>query len=299
MSYTKIFRGLEQVDISEDGIERYQSMPLVNLSQAVDLHIHSNPSLFTRIGSDLDIARHAAEHNLSGILLKNHFESTVGRAFQADSAVQGTRVFGGLVLNHFTGGINPVAVEHAIKLGAKQIWMPTVDSIAHASVFGSTGSYGYQNSDTKIERKGICITNERGDLTEETKIIVELVKNANVILGTAHLSRDEIFTLAKFAHEKAFKKLLITHPYFNPPKLSVDDQIELAQRGALIELCGGNLYPIPGVANLSDYLESISKVGAKTLVLSSDSGQPRKSMPAEVLRVFAQCLMEKGIISRR
>jgi Family of unknown function (DUF6282) len=270
-------------------------MPIVDISKAFDLHIHSNPSLFTRIGSDLDIAKHASEHNLSGVLLKNHFESTVGRAFQADLAVEGTRVFGGLVLNHFTGGINPVAVEHAIKLGAKQIWMPTVDSNAHAGVFGSPGSYGYQNSETKIERKGIGITKENGDLTEETKIIVELVKEANVILGTAHLSRDEIFTLAKFAHETGFKKLLITHPYFDPPRLSVVDQIQLAEMGAFIELCGGNLYPIPGVAKLSDYLQSVSKIGAESLILSSDSGQPRKSMPAEVLRVFAQCLMEKGI----
>lgn len=270
-------------------------MPIVNLSGAFDLHIHSNPSLFTRIGSDLDIARHAAEHNLWGILLKNHFESTVGRAFHADSIVEGTRVFGGLVLNHFTGGINPVAVEHAIKLGARQIWMPTIDSTAHVGVFGSAGGYGYQNSETKIEREGISIINEAGDLTEDTKIIVELVKDANVILGTAHLLRDEIFTLARFAQKKAFKKLLITHPYFNPPKLSVNDQIALAKMGAFIELCGGNLYPIPGVAKLSNYLESITKVGAKSIVLSSDAGQPRKSMPAEVLRVFAQCLMEKGI----
>jgi hypothetical protein len=270
-------------------------MPIVDLFQAFDIHIHSNPSLFTRIGSDIDIAQHASENNLSAILLKNHFESTVGRAFLADIAVEKTRVFGGLVLNHFTGGINPVAVEHAIKLGAKQIWMPTVDSSAHALVFGRPGGYGYQNSDTKIKREGISIIDEGGNLLAETKTIVELVKNAGVILGTAHLSRNEIFALSRFAQEINFEKLLITHPYFNPPKLSVDDQNELAKMGAFIELCGGNLYPIPGVANLSDYLQSISKVGAKSLILSSDAGQPRKSMPAEVLRVFAQCLMEKGV----
>ena len=43
-------------------------MPLVDLSGAIDLHIHSNPSLFTRVGSDLDIARHAADNNLTAIL---------------------------------------------------------------------------------------------------------------------------------------------------------------------------------------------------------------------------------------
>jgi hypothetical protein len=109
------------------------------------------------------------------------------------------------------------------------------------------------------------------------------------------LSRDEIFKLAEFCNEIGFKKLLVTHPYFDPPKLSVKEQTKLYELGATIELCGGNLYPIPGTAKLSDYLQSISSLSAKAFVISSDSGQPRKSMPAEVLRVFTQCLIEKGV----
>ena len=75
-------------------------MPIVDLSGAIDLHIHSNPSLFPRVGNDLDIARHASDNNLTAILLKNHFESTVGRAKLTNLSVEGTQVFGGLVLNH-------------------------------------------------------------------------------------------------------------------------------------------------------------------------------------------------------
>ena len=269
-------------------------MAIVNLSGAFDLHIHSNPSLFKRSGNDIDMASHAAQSGLAGILLKNHFESTVGRAFLADQQVEGTRVFGGLVLNHFAGGLNPVAVEHAIRLGAKQIWMPTTDAQAHADAFGHVGGYGYQESKTKLQRPGITIVKE-GILKEEVVTILEIVRDAGVMLGTAHLSRDEIFTLAAHAKDLGFRSLIVTHPYFNPPRLSVADQTELARLGAVIELCGGNLYPIPGVAKLEDYLNSVSSVGAESLVLSSDAGQPRKSMPAEVLRVFAQCLMEKGV----
>ena len=270
-------------------------MPIVNLSGAIDLHIHSNPSLFKRVGSDLDIARHAAEHQLAAVLIKNHFESTVGRAFLTDAAIEGTHVFGGLVLNHFAGGLNPCAVETAIRLGAKQIWMPTIDARGHADAFGHTGGYGYQESNSRIRRDGITIIDDAGELVEEIKIIVELVKASDVILGTAHLSREEIFKLAVFCHNLGFSRLLITHPYFDPPKLSVKEQAKLNELGATIELCGGNLYPIPGTAKLSDYLESISTLGAKAFVISSDSGQPRKSMPAEVLRVFSQCLLEKGV----
>ena len=270
-------------------------MPIVDLSGAIDLHIHSNPSLFTRVGSDLDIARHAADNNLTAILLKNHFESTVGRAYLADQAVEGIRVFGGLVLNHFTGGINPSAVEHAIKLGAGQIWMPSVDALGHVQVFGHPGGYGYQESGTAVKREGIAIVGTDGRLNENVKTIVQLIKENDVTLGTGHLARDEIFELGKFCQKEGFDRLLITHPYFNPPNLNVEDQALLAKMGALIELCGGNLYPIPGTAKLSDYLNTISRVDVESLVISSDAGQPRKSMPAEVLRVFTQCLMEKGV----
>jgi hypothetical protein len=244
------------------------------------------------------MAQHAADNHLKAILLKNHFESTVGRAFLADQQIEGARIFGGLVLNHFAGGLNPVAVEHAIRLGAKQIWMPTIDAKAHADVFGKVGGYGYQESKTRVARKGIYILDKDDNLVEEAKIIIELVMEAGIILGTAHLSKKEIFTFTRFANAQGFKKVLITHPYFDPPKLAVSDQVELAEMGATIELCGGNLYPIPGVAKLSDYLHTISKVSTQSLILSSDAGQPRKSLPAEVLRVFAQCLMEKGVTQK-
>ena len=45
-------------------------MPIVDLSGAIDLHIHSHPSLFTRVGNDLEIARHAAENNLQQYFLR-------------------------------------------------------------------------------------------------------------------------------------------------------------------------------------------------------------------------------------
>ena len=39
-------------------------MAIVDLSGAFDLHIHSHPSLFTRSGTDIDMARHAAAAGL-------------------------------------------------------------------------------------------------------------------------------------------------------------------------------------------------------------------------------------------
>ena len=270
-------------------------MPLVNLSGACDLHVHSSPSLFVRSGSDRYMAQLAREAGLAAILLKSHFESTVGRAALADEMVEGVRVFGGLVLNQFAGGLNLAAVENALELGARQIWMPTIDAQAHLKTFAPAGGKTYQESGTKVPRQGITILDEQGRLKEEARLIVEMVRAKDVTLGTAHLGREEVFSLARFAKEVGFSKLLVTHPYFDPPRLSVPEQKELVDLGCVLEFCGGNLYPIPGVARLENYLESIAAVGAESVILTSDAGQPRKSAPAEVLRVFAQCLMEKKI----
>lgn len=50
-------------------------MSLVDLTGAYDLHVHANPELFLRIGDDLDLARHAAQSGLAGIMIKNHRDS--------------------------------------------------------------------------------------------------------------------------------------------------------------------------------------------------------------------------------
>jgi len=270
-------------------------MSLVDLTGAYDLHVHANPELFLRIGDDLDLARHATECGLAGILIKNHFESTVGRASLADRMAEGTRIFGGLVLNWSAGGLNPFAAETALRMGARQIWMPTVDAAAHVAVYGPMGGFNHQKNDLRLPRPGISILDENGRLRPEAKVIVELVKEADAIMGTGHLSRAEIFALTDFAVELGLKKLLITHPEFNPPALSIEDQKGLAARGARLELCGGNLYPIPGVGDIDDYRRIIAEAGAGSVILTSDAGQPRKSWPAEVLRVFGQCLLEKGV----
>ena len=49
------------------------------LHDAVDLHIHSAPSHFPRNVNDIEAAQNAAS-GMKAIVIKNHRESTVGRA---------------------------------------------------------------------------------------------------------------------------------------------------------------------------------------------------------------------------
>src|SRR5215218_2225197 len=91
--------------------------PLISLDEAIDLHCHPYPDLFPRLADDIDIALAARDAGMRALVLKCHHESTVSRAYLVQRVVPGIRVFGGVVLNSYVGGINPAAVEAALRLG--------------------------------------------------------------------------------------------------------------------------------------------------------------------------------------
>jgi hypothetical protein len=95
------------------------------LEGAIDLHIHSAPDVYPRIQNDVELAFQAKEMRMGAILIKNHFFPTAERARIA-SAIADFPVFGGIALNLTVGGLNHHAVEAALKIGAKVVWMPTL-----------------------------------------------------------------------------------------------------------------------------------------------------------------------------
>ena len=110
--------------------------PMVDVVGAVDIHVHSAPSYTHHRPWDDDVtAQHGVSEGMAGIVLKDHTEPTVTRAYLAQKAAPGIRMFGGVVLNHSVGGINPDAADFACTMGAAQVWCPTVDALRHSQVF--------------------------------------------------------------------------------------------------------------------------------------------------------------------
>src|SRR5262245_51909642 len=117
----------------------------VSVEGFFDMHIHSSPAPFQRIGDSVDIARWCAAGGLAGIVIKSHFESTMSKAHHARREVvkefPDFKVFAGIALSRGVGGLNPGAVEIALDQGARVVWLPTFDSANHARVFGAAGTY--------------------------------------------------------------------------------------------------------------------------------------------------------------
>jgi hypothetical protein len=268
--------------------------PLVDMAGAVDLHCHPFPDLFPRLADDFDIVRAARDAGMKAIVLKCHHENTVSRAYLVQRVFPDIRVYGGIVLNYYVGGVNPAAVEASLRLGGKEVWMPTVDAGYHAQVHGGTGGYDSQQGG-RSSAEGIWVADAEGRLRPEIKEVLELVAQYGAILGTSHLSPKEIVALVREARNVGVEKIVITHPYFKVPNLDLDTLEEVARLGAMPEFGYCTVSPAWRYAPVEKIAASVERIGASRCLLVSDTGQRHNPLPSEALRVFAQTVFEKGV----
>jgi hypothetical protein len=270
--------------------------PFIAIRGAVDVHVHSEPDLFPRIADDVGVASHAVSVGLRALSLKCHSERTTSRAYLTMQLVPGIQVVGGIVLNRAVGGINPAAVEAALQLGGKHVWMPTVDAANHARTFGSTGVYDKQVSTAaKPHDHGIEVFDSAGKPIEGLIDVLDLTAQYSAILSTCHLSVPEIKLLVKTARKRGVEKITITHPFFRVPALEFDDLQSLVDQGAYAEFGYCTVSPMWNHAPLTRVVAAIEALRPERCILMSDAGQRHNPMPAEALRVFAQSVYESGI----
>lgn len=269
---------------------------LVTLDGAIDLHCHPYPDLFPRITDDRGLAERARELGMRAVVIKCHFESTVGRAYDVSQQFDDIDVYGGIVLNRHAGGINPSAVEASVRLGAKTVWMPTVDADEHARVFGSTGGYDTQKSGSKgVEPVSVV---KDGKLTQDCQDVLDvLALDDRAALATGHLGAEDCDLLVRAALERGVRRVIIQHPFFRIPRMSMDQVRQLTSLGAMGELEYGNISPFWAWEGQSLGLmrQAVEEIGAGRFVMISDTGPRHNPMPPDCLRVLAQCFYEKGV----
>ncbi len=268
------------------------------LKGAIDLHVHSAPDLFNRSLDHIELAEQAREAHLRAVVLKCHFSMTPFRAYLAKKVVGGeVDIFGGIVLNQFVGGLNPFAVDVAIKAGAKIVWMPTISSKNHLRYYGGQVYNAQKMTKGMLKplKEGISPLDRRGELLPEAKEILDMVAEADIILATGHLSAKESEILVREAKEIGVKKILINHPEFEVVNMSMEDQKKMAKMGAYLEHTFLQLTPMWHTLSPDAFAEIIGKVGTEHSILATDLGQIHNPPPVEGMRVFIQILLEKGM----
>jgi Family of unknown function (DUF6282) len=266
-----------------------------------DLHVHISPDVVERRIDDIGLAHRFAELGLAGFVLKSHYNSTAERAAVVREAVPGVQVLGAIVLNRAVGGVNPVAVEIAAREGARKVWLPTVDSEnerAHLAGAGpDTKLPVWAKLEFELREKGIGADPVRvldggGKVLPETRDVLALAAEHGLVLSTGHISASDALTIVDAALEEGVENVVVTHPDYPGQAISIEDQVDLARKGAMIERCFTT--PYTGKCTWEQWLEGTRAVGPERTILSSDLGQVKNPPVEDGLALMAEKLLEAG-----
>ena len=265
-------------------------MSNLSLQGIFDMHVHSAPDISERAYTDFEMMEAGIRVGAKGIVLKSHHGTTMNRAFLVNeynklkyNSENDFVMYGSITLNYGIGGLNPIAIETALKMGAKVVWLPTT----HAA-----NQLRKNNKEGGIE----CL-DENGKIVEPLRKIFELIKEYDAVLGTGHLSPEEIFKVVHQAREMGLEKIVITHPEFWVVGMSHEDQVKIVKEyDVILERCfaqpmGGGVYK----SNLKDNLEVIKKVGYKNVMVNTDGGQVENPNWEVAFEKYAQFLLDNGI----
>ena len=266
-------------------------MGKVSMKGVCDMHVHTNPDLRLRAYDDFELADAAIRVGARAIVIKTHLGFTVNRAYLTNQYVKrvygentGFTMYGGVVMNKVIGGINPEAVEKGLKLGAKEIWLPTQSAKRHLEKMG------------KNPADGIELVRD-GKVVPELLDVFKLIKDHDAVLGTAHISPKEAFIVVEEARNAGIKKIVLTHPEWWIVDMSLEDQIRMVKDyDIILERCyaqnmGNGRYK----SNLQDNLDMVKEAGYKNVMVSTDGGQTENPHWELALAEYIQFLLDGGI----
>ena len=111
------------------------------LKGVCDLHVYCLPCVYDRLFDEIEMARQMRAFGYRAFVSKRHHCCNADSAKIATKYVPGIQVFGGIVLNWPVGGLNPHAVDAAILMGAKMVWMGNM----HAGTLNKEPFYSRYN----------------------------------------------------------------------------------------------------------------------------------------------------------
>nr|WP_306267253.1 DUF6282 family protein [Pararhizobium sp. IMCC3301] len=261
---------------------------------AVDLHVHSGPSIMERQVDHFEAVEQAAQAGMRGILFKDHHYSVAPFLPIMERLLghHGVSMFGGLVLNNTTGGFDPYVVDSQLKHGGKIIWMPTAQSANHIR-----SSFRKSRLATNVQLrppKLLTVLDDKGDIIDSIKEILDSIAEFDAILSSGHLHVWEIWKLFEEAKARGVKKLIVNHPMYGL-HFTYDDIREMAEFGALIEQSAClyvdsrfNVYEPHKLA------EHIRAAGVENSSIGSDLGQVDNPTPVEGMRQAIKLCLASG-----
>ena len=260
----------------------------VDISGAIDLHCHYGPDAHReRSVTAIEAATQARDAGHAGVLLKSHNEPTAQLARVVEEAVDGIDVFGGVCCDHEIGGLNPAAVEVALALGGRVVWLPTLSSRQDVAN-GVAAQLG-------IPGPGLAVLDDDGELLPEVREIARSLSGAR--RGARHRAHDGGGAPrggpgVRSAAEGA------GHPRDGgargpePQRRRASSSSPISARRSSCARSRASVRSRPGRSPTSRARPD--QVGVERCTLASDYGQAVNDPPAEGLQRFADSLAVEG-----
>jgi hypothetical protein len=257
---------------------------------SIDMHLHPG---ITKGPSRVDVieaAQQAQQAGMKALVYKSH-NFTAAVAVLVNRMFPDIKIYGSICLDYEIGGINIHAVENAVQLGAKVVWMPTFSSSNSINMMRAQG--------LPLKGEGFSILDKAGHLVPEIAPVLVLIKKYDMVLATGHISPQEIFVLFEEAKRIGIKKIVVTHPTdkeFMEQVLTIKEMQQLAQAGAFMEFTIIGILPNEFCHDPTQLVKVIRTIGPEHCILSTDLGQPQNPLPVEGMRLFIATMLHHGIV---
>ena len=244
------------------------------LRGAIDLHLHCDPSPQRREMDAFAAAEQASAAGMRAIVLKDHITGMEDAAWLARDHADITppfEVFGSTWLNNQTAGWNVFAVDKAIIFGARLIGAPTLAAFGEFERAAASGQHAaglMVKGPAPRPPEVIYTLDEDGAVRPEVLECIDRVVEAdNVMLGTGHLSRQEVWAFVHAAHARGAERICITHALMTADAPADEYRALCAQTGALMEFVAFQILRAgPDAADL------VRSVGTENVTISTDAG---------------------------
>ena len=269
------------------------------LKGGIDLHVHPAPSPLPRRIDAVEAAQAAEAIGMRAIVVKSHHHSTVTDVLALGRDLNGlpVRVFGGIALNSAVGGLNPHAVDLALKLGGRIVWFPTIGSPQHIAHHAAHPDLKFPKLAVHVrDEQPVDVLDESGQLRPEVHDIIGLIKEHDAILASGHMAPDRILAVFEAAHAAGVTKLLVNHPNF-VVEATHEQGKRFVELGAVIEhsLCMYDDRSSFYNWDIDVLLGWIRAVGADRSTLGSDLGQMKNPLPSEAFTNIVGQLLDAGL----
>lgn len=257
------------------------------LKGSVDLHCHSGPAVMSRILDHHDQMLESDDAGFKAVVFKDHYYLGSPTAMILEKLFPDTKVrlFSGIVLNNAMGGINPHAVDHAVRFGAKIIWMPTLSAANHIEKM-ATEAKGFPKVAGAPDPIPLSVLDANGALTDDTKKVLDIIAAGDIILAGGHLGVHEQLPMFEEAGKRGVQKMIVNHPTY---LIGCDDEDirSLVGLGVKMEHSITQFIEGRGKKNEPEFGIHLAKVaGVENTVFCSDLGLEGAARPVDGYRTL-------------